>query len=110
LLLVLFGAPEQVGGVAVEAEFSNDVSPEIARRRATSIFGWIGAFIALVYLVGFPVAVPLFMLFYLKLQSAVDWFRSLLLTVITWGFFYFVFQRLIHLPFESGLLQGSLGF
>jgi hypothetical protein len=56
------------------------------------------------------VAVPLFMLFYLKLQSAVDWFRSLLLTVITWGFFYFVFQRLIHLPFESGLLQGSLGF
>jgi hypothetical protein len=109
LLLVLFDAPEQVGGVAVEAEFSNDASPEIARRRATSVFGWIGAFIVLVYLVGFPVAVPLFMLFYLKLQSAVDWFRSLLLTVITWGFFYLVFQRLIHLPFESGLLQSSLG-
>ena len=102
LLLVLFGAPEPLGGVAVEAEFSNDVSPEIARRRATSIFVWIGAFIALVYFVGFPVAVPLFMLFYLKLQSAVDWFRSLLLTVITWGFFYFACNVLLMVQKLSG--------
>jgi len=110
LLLVLFGAPEPVAGGAVEAEFSADVSPELARRRAAAVFAWIGAFIFLVYLVSFPVAVPLFMLFYLKLQSSVDWFRSLLLTIVTWGFFYVVFQRLVHMPFETGLLQSSLGF
>jgi hypothetical protein len=68
LLLELFGAPEVAGG-AVEAEFSSEVTPEIARRRAATIFGWIGAFIFLVFLVGFPAAVPLFMFFYLSCKA-----------------------------------------
>ncbi len=109
LLLELFGAPERVGDPAVEVEFSNDVAPEVARRRVIAIFSWIAGFILLVYLVSFPVAVPLFMFFYLKIQSQVSWLRSIALTAAAWGFFYTVFQRVVQLQFEPGLIQTWLG-
>jgi len=105
LLLEVFGAPEKAGGPAVEAEFSNDVSPEVARRRVIAVFSWIGGFILFVYLVGFPVAVPLFIFAYLKVQSQVSWLRSMALTLAAWGFFYAVFQRVVQLQFESGVIQ-----
>jgi hypothetical protein len=109
LLLELFGAPEKARGPAVEAEFSNEVSPEVARCRAIAIFSWIAGFILLVFLVGFPVSVPFFILFYLRLQGGTGWWQSIGLTAAAWGFFYGIFQRLIHLQFEDGLLQSWLG-
>jgi hypothetical protein len=109
LLLELLGAPEKAGGPAVEAEFSNEVTPEIARRRVIAIFSWIAGFILLVFLIGFPAAVPLFMFLYLTMQSQVSWLPSIALTAMAWGFFYAVFQRLVHLQFEAGVVQAWLG-
>ncbi|HMF47484.1 MAG TPA: tripartite tricarboxylate transporter TctB family protein, partial [Candidatus Saccharimonadales bacterium] len=73
LLLILFGKEETNEGGAMDVEFSTDVEPEIVRRRVLGIFGWIIAFIALVYLLGFPITVPLFIFLYLKFQSEVSW-------------------------------------
>jgi hypothetical protein len=73
------------------------------------MLAWIAGFILLVFLVGFPVAVPLFMFSYLSLQDEVRWWQTIGLTAVAWGFFYFIFQRLIHLQFEDGLLQSWLG-
>ena len=98
-----------IGGPAVEAEFADEVSPEVARRRAIAIFSWIVAFILSVYLLGFPLTVPLFLFFYLKLQSQVSWPRSLTLTIVSWGGFYALFQRLVRLQFETGVIQTWLG-
>lgn len=109
LALELFAPPERAGGPSVEAEFAGDVEPRVARRRAFGLFAWVAGFIALVFSVGFPVAVPLFLFFYLALQSRVGFFQSAGLTAAAWGFFYFVFQRLIHIQFEEGLLQRWLG-
>jgi hypothetical protein len=109
LLLQLFGAPETVGGPAVETEFSNEVAPAVARRRVAAIFSWIAGFILLVYLVGFPLAVPLFIFFYLKLQSRENWLWSVGLTAIAWTCFYVLFQRVVQLQFEHGLIQTWLG-
>ncbi len=109
LLLELFGAPERAGGPAVEAEFSNEVAPEVARRRVIAIFSWIAGFILLVYLLSFPVAVPLFIFSFLRVQSQVSWLRSIALTAAAWGFFYTVFQRIVQLQFEPGLIQTWLG-
>ncbi len=109
LFLEFFGAPEKAGGPAVDAEFSNEVPPEVTRRRVFSIFSWIAGFILLVFLVGFPVAVPLFVFSYLKLQSEATWLRSIALTAIAWGFFHAVFQRLVSLQFESGVIQTWMG-
>jgi hypothetical protein len=109
LFLDFFGAPEEAGGPAVEAEFSSDVPLEVARRRVIAIFSWIAGFIAVVYLLGFPVAVPLFVFSYLKAQSHVGWLRSVALTALTWGFFYGLFQRLLSLQFEAGVIQTWMG-
>lgn len=109
LYLELYGAPEVSKGPAVEAEFSAEVAPEIARRRAVTIFSSIATFIFFVYLIGFPLTVPLFILFYLKFQSDAGWTHSIALTAITWGCFYALFQRLVHLQFEPGVIQIWLG-
>jgi hypothetical protein len=68
-------------------------------------FCWILGFIICVYLVGFPLTVPLFIFFYLKFQSNVSWLHSLAATAITWGIFYALFQWLVHIQFEPGAIQ-----
>lgn len=105
LYLESFGAPEVSKGAAVDADFSGEVLDDVARRRVIAIFASIAGFIVSVYLIGFPLTVPLFLLFYLKRQSNVNWLRSLALTGITWGFFYLVFERLVHIQFEAGAIQ-----
>jgi uncharacterized membrane protein (DUF106 family) len=109
LYLESFGAPEVSKGPAVEADFSGEVSQDVARRRVVTIFAWIAAFILCVYLIGFPLTVPLFIFFFLKLQSEVSGLHSAGLTAITWGFFYLLFQRLVHIQFEAGAIQTWLG-
>jgi|SRR4026209_2795780 tripartite tricarboxylate transporter TctB family protein len=107
--LELFGAPERNKGPAVEAEFSNEVPPEVARRRVITMFSWMAAFILAVYLVGFPLTVPLFVFFFLKFQSEVSWTKSIGLTGITWMLFYGLFQWLVRIQFEAGAIQSWLG-
>jgi hypothetical protein len=110
LLLDLFGRAETGGsGPALDLELSADVPPEVARRRVFGIFLWIAGFILLVFFLGFPLAVPLFMFLYLSLQGDMRWWLTIGLTAVAWGFFYVVFQRVVHLQFEDGLLQSWLG-
>ncbi len=109
LLLELFGKAESASGPAVELELASDVPPDVARSRVINIFLWVAGFILLVFLFGFPIAVPLFMLAYLRLQSRESWCLSVGLTAGAWGFFYAVFQRLIQMQFEAGMVQSWLG-
>jgi Tripartite tricarboxylate transporter TctB family len=109
LYLELFAPAEVSKGPAVEAEFSDEVAPDIARRRVITIFSWIAAFILFVYLIGFPLTVPLFIFCYLKFQSDVTWLSTIALTAISWGFFYTLFQRLVYIQFEAGVIPTWLG-
>lgn len=109
LSLVLFGNGDTVEGAAMDLDFSNDVPPEVARGRVINIFCWIVGFILLVYLLGFPLTVPLFIFVYLKFQSDVSWLQSIICTAITWGCFYTLFQWLVHIQFESGAIQSWMG-
>ena len=109
LLQLICGRVDAAEGDTVDLEFASDVPPEIARRRALAAFAWIAGFILCVYLVGFPLTVPLFICAYLKLQSDVGWLYSVLSTALTWTIFYGLFQRLVHLQFEQGALQAWLG-
>jgi hypothetical protein len=78
-----------------------------AGRAATAVLAWMAAFIALVLLLGFPLAVPLFIFGYLTIAGRESWLLSLVLAGIAWGAFYLLFQRLLHFPFEAGLLIGG---
>jgi hypothetical protein len=74
-------------------------------RRVVILFGWMGAFIGLVLLAGFPTAVPLFVFSYLAIASREGWGISLALAAAAWGFFHLLFERLLHFPFDAGLIR-----
>jgi Tripartite tricarboxylate transporter TctB family len=110
LMLELFGSDDEAsGGPAVELEWSADVEPAVARKRIAGILAWIAGFIVLVFLIGFPIAVPVFIFSYLSLQSRIGLWLSFSLTGIAWLCFYGLFQWLLKLPFEEGLIQALLG-
>jgi hypothetical protein len=109
LLQLLYGSATVDKSEAVDVEFASDVPPEVARQRVLSIFAWIVLFIIAVYLIGFPLTVPLFIFAYLKFQSAVGWLPTIVTTAITWGCFYGLFQWLVHIQFEDGMIQTWLG-
>jgi hypothetical protein len=77
----------------------------LATRRALAVLGWMGGFILLVALAGFPVAVPIFVFSYLLLQSREGWAISLGSAAAAWGAFYLLFIRLLHFPFDDGLIR-----
>ena len=74
---------------------------------ALAVLAWMVGFILLVLLLGFPLAVPIFIFSYLVVAGREHWLLSLGLAGAAWGAFYLLFQKLLHFPFESGLLIGG---
>lgn len=101
-LWVLFGSTER--GETKDFQLSNHLPPKETLRRTAVASGWILGFFAAIVLLGFPVAVPLFVFLYLKLQGKEGWVFSALFTAAVWLFFYGLFDRLLHLPFPAGWL------
>ncbi len=108
LLWALFGsvAAER----AMEFRMSGDVPARTAARRTALAAAWMIGFFAAIALIGFPVAVPLFVLLYLKLQGREPWMLSIVFSAAVWVFFHLVFERLLHLPFPAGWIRDWAGF
>ena len=94
----------------MDFQFTKEIDPETAKKRAIIMFGWLLGFFALIYLVGFSIAIPLMMFCYLKFQGGEPWVLSISLTVIAWFFFYGLFVKLLTLPFPEGVLTTWLGW
>src|SRR4051794_30185630 len=62
LLWVLLGSAKQ--GAASDFKLSDHLSPAVALRRTLAAAGWIFGFFAAILLLGFLVAVPLFVFLY----------------------------------------------
>ena len=67
------------------------------------IWSWILGFYIGILLVGFLIAVPLFVLVYSKIYGA-GWPVSLGLSLFCWGFVYGIFDQLMHVPWPKALL------
>lgn len=109
LFLDLRGKAETAKGPVTDLAHSADVPPNVALRRTVVMFGWMTAFVLLVLLLGFSLAVPAFVFSYLITQSSAGWALALALTAAAWGFFHGLFERLLRFPFETGLVQTWLG-
>ena len=81
-----------------------EVPGTLASRRSFVAIGWILGFFAAILLFGFLLAVPIFLLAYLKLQAREGWIFSIVFTAVVWGAFWGLFDYLLHLPFAAGLL------
>lgn len=89
------------------AEAEDGVPRALALRRTLAAAGWIGGFFAAIVLLGFPLAVPAFVLLYLRLQGSESWLFSAIFSLVVWALFYGLFDRLLHLPFPPGALLAA---
>lgn len=103
-LWVLFGRAGSPGEVR---DFQLSLGKGSMRRTALAI-GWILGFFAAIVLLGFPIAVPLFVFLYLKVQGKESWALSIVFSLAVWAVFYGLFDRLLHLPFHTGWLLAWL--
>jgi hypothetical protein len=93
----------------VDFKLSEDVDPQVAMRRTVVTFAWIVGFFVLIILVGFPIAVLLFLFLNLKWQAKESWPLTVILTAATSVFFYGLFIRLLDIPFYEGVILRALG-
>jgi TctA family transporter len=76
----------------------------VAYQRTVNVLLWtVGYFIA-IWLLGFSVAVPLTTLLYLKIAGKEKWPISIVLSGISWLFFYLLFVWLLHVPFPDPVI------
>jgi len=99
----------QAAAVPVDVQFTQGADPAADRRRAINIFCWIFGFFAGIWLLGFNIAVPLFVFLYLKVRSGEGWVLSSALTGAAWLLFWGLFVWLLRLPFPDGVVFSLLG-
>ena len=91
-------------GGGLESELELDLPQEVIRRRTVGILLWIFGFFLLIWLLGFSLAVPVTTFFYLKFTGGEKWLLTITFTVLSWAFFYGVFEYALKIPFPEGQL------
>jgi len=94
---------------AMEFKLSEQTPGRTAVRRTLLAMAWMLGFFAAIVLLGYPFAIPLLVLLYLKLEGREGWIFSGVFAIMVWAIFYAVFDRLLHLPFPAGWIQTWAG-
>lgn len=102
--LSVWGREKERDSHAVDFQLTDTVEPRLARKRTIAIIMWTLGFLALILLVGFPLAVPIFVFAYLKIAGQEPWTLTIALTTVSWLAMDGLFERLLHLPFPDGLV------
>jgi TctA family transporter len=84
-------------------EQKTDEKSAVVRQRTLSMTAWILGFFAAIWLLGFPLAVPLTIFLYLK-NARERWPISIILAFFGWVSFYGLFDHVLHVPFPEGQL------
>jgi len=77
-------------------------------RASSAIFGMIAGFIALVFLAGFYVAIPLFLFLFLKWVSRLSTVQALIFAAVAYAFTWGMFAHFLHLEVFTGYLGAHL--
>jgi Tripartite tricarboxylate transporter TctB family len=102
-------AKQSSDATPMDFQFTKDIDPATAKKRAIIMFSWLLGFFFGIWLLGFPIAIALMMFTYLKFQGRESWGLSIALTVIAYLCFWGLFVKLLHLPFPEGLIITRLG-
>ena len=65
---------------------------------------YLVGFLIVIWLLGFSLAVPVTTLLYLKIAGKEKWPIAILISFVSWTFFYALFERALTIPFPEGLL------
>jgi hypothetical protein len=81
-------------------------APTVQRGSALEFQAWIGGFVLAIYLAGFLVAIPIFLLGLLHLRLKEKLAVSVMAAVVMWLVAYVGFIKLMEVPLFSGVLLG----
>jgi hypothetical protein len=87
---------------AMDFKMSEDVEASVALRRTLISFAWILGFFLLILLLGFTIAIPLYVFLYVKIQGNEKWLLSILMAAFSWFFFWGLFIWLLDTPMMEG--------
>jgi hypothetical protein len=102
------GGKGHIKEATIDFKLSEMEDKALEKKRTINILLWILGFFFMVLLIGFPIAVPLFVFLYMKLQGKEKWGVSLLMTFIAWASFYGLFVKFCDVPFMEGWVQQGL--
>jgi len=64
------------------------------------IWAWLWGLFFAIHLIGFPIALPLFVFLYVKLYGG-SWLTTIILTAVTWGFLYGIYDYVLSVPWPK---------
>lgn len=105
---ILPSAEENSRETGVDFDFTKEEASPEGRRRALELFAWLYGFAALLWLIGYYLAIPLMVFLYLLRHRET---RTIMIALplgagtATWG----VFGYFLHLPFPPGVLLEMAG-
>jgi hypothetical protein len=94
-------------GSAVEAEES--IAPDVARARTLHMVGWVVAIAVGTLLLGFELGAAVLTFLFLHFAAHERLRTSLAIAVVTYLFFYILFDRALFIPFPPGAIADVLG-
>jgi hypothetical protein len=106
--LILTGVQLTANFRALHAESSKVTRPTFevqaiehqGRWGSLEIWAWLWGLFFAIHLIGFPVALPLFVFLYVKLYGG-SWLTTIILTAVTWGFLYGIYDYLLSVPWPK---------
>jgi hypothetical protein len=73
-------------------------------RAAGEAFGWLAGLMAAIWIAGFPIAITLFALLYLRYRSGEKWWVAAVTTAVMIGLLFLVFDGLLNVIWPEGLI------
>lgn len=73
-------------------------------RAAAEAFGWLVGLMATIWIAGFPIAMTLFALLYLRFRSGEKWWVAIVTTAVMIALLFLVFDGLLNVIWPEGLL------
>lgn len=113
-VLAFFQLARDIGGKQKKAvtvageETEVKIAPQLVSQRTIAVIGWTVGFFLAIWLLGFPIAVPLMILLYLKIAGKESWLMTAAVTFFSWLFYWGLFEKLLNVPFTEGLLIGLI--
>jgi len=86
------------------------VPVSVVVKRAVNIFGWIFGLFLCIYLIGFIISVPLFLVLYLSIQARESWNVTVTYALVMFLFLIGVFEMVLHIPWPPGVFDGPQEF
>jgi hypothetical protein len=96
--------PDDVRGL-MDLPVDSSVPMLVVMQRAANIFGWILGFFAAIWIIGFIISVPLFIILYLGLQARERISLTLIYAGIMLLFLLVVFHYVLHIPWPAGVIS-----